>query len=105
MKSFKIWTSYAIACIGATLLMQACSNEPEWTAFFYPDIDSIPGPLDTAKYSFGKFRDFETCQEAAISKVRYHLTVTGQQGVHQCGFKCTTRQDFGGALVCKEIKK
>lgn len=85
--------------------LSSCSSEKEWTAFVYPDIENIPSADQTENYIIGKFDSFESCQQAAIDQVRFNDEQTGKQGDYQCGSNCQHKEEFGGLLICEEIKK
>ena len=87
------------------VMVTGCSKKEDWSAFVYPDIDNIPKADSAQNYSIGKFQNFEDCQSAAISRVRYNYSVSNTQGDYQCGLNCTKRNELGGMLICEETRK
>ncbi len=92
-----------LAVVG--LLLCACSESSDWTAFVYPNIDKIPDADKAQNFIIGSFKTFELCQSAAIERLRYISSSDGKQGDYQCGLKCSVRAEYGGILICKEKRK
>lgn len=89
----------------ATLVLLGCSKPDVWTAFVFPDIESMPGPADSERYQVGHFDSFEACQVASVGQVRERLEKSGKQGAYVCGLNCARNQKFGNFLVCSENRK
>lgn len=97
---------FIITFILVAIAISGCSTEKtEWTAFVYPDIDNAPSPDQTEQYIIGQYNSFESCQQAAIDQVRLNNEKHGKQGDYQCGSNCQHKQELGGLLICKELKK
>lgn len=96
---------YLITLLLIIVGMSGCSSQKEWTAFVYPDIENVPSPDQSENYIIGKYDSFESCQQAAIDKLRYNNEKAGKQGDYQCGSECRHKKEFGGLLICEEIKK
>lgn len=97
---------YLVITIVIIINIFGCSSEKiEWTAFVYPDIENVPSVDQTEQYIIGKYDSFESCQQAAIDQVRYNNDKYQKEGDYQCGSNCQHKEEFGGLLICEEIKK
>jgi len=96
---------FIITLILIAIGIGGCSSEKEWTAFVYPDIENVPSPDQGEKYIIGKYDSFESCQQAAITQLRFNNEQSGKEGDFQCASNCQHKQDFGGLLICEEVKK
>ena len=106
MASQRLQVSMKIAFIFAFgIFISACTHDPDWTAFVYPDINDIPNAAEVSNFTIGTYSSFEECQSAAIERLRGWTASKGKQGDYQCGYKCTNRKEYGGLLICKETRK
>jgi hypothetical protein len=87
------------------LFCASCSEQGNWTAFVYPDIENIPSADNAQNYTIGNFKSFEECQNASDKRMKYNYQQTGQQGDYSCGLDCTRREKFDGLLVCTDTRK
>lgn len=94
---------------GTIVILAGCGVAPHmasrWTAFVYPDVDAIPNADQVQNYTIGTFPTFESCQQAAVDRVRFQSAETGRPGAYQCGRECRHKEEYGGLLICKEIRK
>jgi hypothetical protein len=80
-----------------------------WTAFVFPDIENIPDASQVQNYTIGTFQNFDTCQQAAIDRVRFlsaELSAESElQADYMCGYGCRYREEYAGLLICKEKRR
>jgi hypothetical protein len=89
-----------------TIVLCGCSgSNSDWTAFVYPDVESIPGPDQVQNYTIGNYSSFEECQVSAIDRLRRNDAQSGKSGDYMCGYECSHRENLGGLLVCEEKRK
>lgn len=84
------------APVGA-LLALACSGEPRWTAFVYPDRTD----LSTVYYP-GNYSTLEDCRTAVVTYM-YARGIALGVGDYECGYKC---RPFGtDSYICKRTEQ
>ena len=102
-------TRISAALLMALILLTGCSDPPSaangWTAFVYPDIENIPDASQVQNYTIGTFRNFDTCQQAAIDRVRFLSAESERQADYMCGYGCRYRPEYANLLICKEKRK
>jgi hypothetical protein len=87
------------ASLASLLLLAACDSRPrEWTAWVYPD----PVEHPARKATLRGFKNFEQCQEAALSTLRsYQYT---QYATYECGYRCAYDPQINDN-ICAEVRK
>jgi hypothetical protein len=87
-----------VVALGACGLLLSCDRPAEWSALVYRDRADLDHPEFVGNYG-----TFEECQAQAINRLRQYEEPDA--GDFICGFKCRTREDFGGLMICKDKRK
>jgi len=67
-----------------------------WTGWVYPDASDL-----TRSVRLGEFKNFDQCQQAAISGLR---SLRVEDGDYECGRRCKFNPTYG-MDICKETRK
>lgn len=77
-------------------LLTACTQNPEWTLFYYPDEPQIPADSELSEHISGYYGTSEQCLLKGAGMVK--LSDSGI-GSYQCGHLCVAKEQNG--LSCQ----
>lgn len=84
--------------LAAALTLFGCDDRPRtWKAFVYPDIERLDRFV-----TIGGFKDFESCQVAAIDAL--NRAGAAYSGDYVCGYRCGFDPEYG-MEICKDKRK
>lgn len=78
--------------------LTACTQNPEWTLFYYADVEQLPENAELSAHISGYYSTSEQCLLKGSGLVR--LSDSGV-GSYQCGHLCVAN-DTGG-LTCQSF--
>lgn len=78
--------------------LTACTQNPEWTLFYYPDVKEVPVNSELSAHISGYYATAEQCLLKGSGLARLSHSGTGS---YQCGHQCVADEAKG--LSCKML--